>query len=145
MSKEIELKFLIKFFSQTQREQWEQVPDEIPKVWVSTGDVDCPSDVPIRILALLFFSHLSGHGLVLEENTIDVLDEIRVLLEWYMLESNRDEIFTKRDESNNLDYIWRTLARLCKLALQDVSLRKINSGGITFASLLEKYTVAINQ
>jgi hypothetical protein len=142
-----ELYWLLKFFSQPLQEQWAQLPDRLDQVWVHFGEIDTATDQPVRVLALVFAELLNGCGSYLDSAgsdgsvTLEVLDELRVLLDWFMLESLRDIIFMKLDEPDQLHTIWRTMRRLCLATLDQPAIHRWKGEDLSFQYFLAKYTV----
>jgi hypothetical protein len=135
-----EIHCLLSFFARPQAEQWRLVPDEMETVWFRDGNSDCPTAEPIRVLALSLVGRLDGCPPVYDDETLEILAELRVLLDWWMLESVRDEVFTKRAETDELDRIWRTVARVCEAALARESVQRHRCEGFSFAYFYEKNT-----
>lgn len=133
--------FLLDFFSRPSYPDWPNVPDLRSPRKLNIGMAESDTDQPLLVLAIILSSLLNGHNLMLEERTLDVLDEIRVLLMWYMVESVRDEIFQKRSQACDFDLIWRTLARLCIAALDDPAVKKIDISDVSLLGVIGEYTV----
>jgi hypothetical protein len=139
-----EINYLLRFFSQPQEVQWQQVPDRIAPVWVDTGGVEAATEHPIRLLSLILYARLNRGPRDFDDGAFAILDEIRVLIGDWMLESPYDVIFTKRQEPDQLDLIWRILSRLCSIALSYQSVAKFSAEGISLRYMLEKYTHPID-
>src|SRR5437762_1148324 len=112
---------LLRYFALPQEQQWALVDATIPTMWYALSNrFETETDKPIYALAGILAFELNGwRGREPQLNPIDfeVQNEIRVLLQDYILENVNDFIFTKRnpDEIDDMDLIWRTLSRVCKL------------------------------
>jgi len=142
MDKKEEIIYLLHFFSQPQAQQWKEIPDTLAPVWVRVGNMEAATDKPIRLLSMVLADHLNGCCDNFPPDAIEVTDEIRVLLTYWMLESPHDHIFAKRDESDQLDYIWGILSRLCQEALNKVEYPPVKD--ICFEHFVKNYSHPIN-
>ncbi len=142
--------WLLNFFSENLEEQWACVPDRIDDSIVAYGQTYARTNRPTLLLALVLCEHLEGwvdrftSDDATEVNNLEILDEIRVLLYWFLLEG-RDEVFTKPEEPEDdivgeLYLIWRTIQRLCSFALEQPSIQKMVAGSnFSFHYFLETY------
>lgn len=141
-----ELYCLLEFFSLPLADQWSRLPDGMEPVWVRIGETDAPMDQPIRILASVLAELLNGCGIHIDatgserDNVIKILDELRILLDWFMLESMRDIVFAKLEEPDQLHTIWRTVGRLCSVALQEPAIKAWQSHPLSLQYFLTTYT-----
>ena len=137
-----EIHFLTRFFSQPQTEQWKQVPDDFPKIIFDVSPFYVETEKPILFLGLVFAYWTEHVGAYIDNDDLaETLFEGYVLLHDFMLESNRDVVFTKREEPEQLDYIWKTFGRLCREALMFESLTKFDTTGIDFDYFVKKYAI----
>lgn len=139
-----EIFYFLNFFSQTQLEQWSQVPEFFSPVWVEIGCIHCNVDNSIRFFTYVFIGRIDLIPLfsVLNKKTKNILhDEIKVLLDYWMTEFY-DFIFLKREELelSDIDKIWLILSRLCKIALSYEDWKKYPINELSFEYFLEKYT-----
>ncbi|MEL4897495.1 hypothetical protein [Crocosphaera sp. Alani8] len=139
-----EIFYLLNFFSQTQLEQWSQVPESFPPIWVETGCIHCNVDNSIRFFTYVFIGRIDLIPLfsVLNKKTKNILhDEIKVLLDYWMTEFY-DFIFLKREELelSDIDKIWLILSRLCKIALSYEDWKRYPINELSFEYFLAKYT-----
>ncbi len=143
-----EIFYLLNFFSQTQQEQWNRVPDDFPPRWVELGNVQCNADSSILFLTLIFFGRiylnpLETYCYTFNEKMKCILYEILALLDdWILAIPNYDFIFLKRseDEIMNPDRIWLILSRLCKIALGYEDWEKYQINELSFEDFVEEYT-----
>jgi hypothetical protein len=150
MTPAIEVKYLLRFFAQSQEEQWAQIPQSLSPVWVDTGHVDAPTDKPLKVLGLILYSHLNGAPSEFEK-AYDILDDLRAVLDW-MTELGSDEIlgvFDSTDaeafESNSYNNIWKVVRRLCRLALACPCVQQCEGAELSLGYFLETYTFPISQ
>jgi len=143
-----ELKFLLTFFSRPQAEQWREVPVKFtPPVCMNVGEYETPTDKPILALAIVLVAHLNGVPAELheDEDLLDLLDEIRDLVGNWMLETDYLDMFARVEvgDENMLSgyYIWRVLARLCKLALGHAVIGRCSAEGVSPSGLFASYTI----
>ena len=137
-----EIHYLMKFFAQTQAEQWKQVADEIPEIIFDVGTFYAKTKDPIKFLSLVLASLTSCAGNYFENDDLgEILFESYVLLDDFMLESFRDIIFTKRNEPEQYDYIWRTFSRLCAESLKFQELTSYDISAIDFDYFVKKYGI----
>lgn len=131
-----EIRWLLGFFSQPLATQWSQVPDDLGRVWVHVGEVDTKTTQPIRLLALVLSDLLNGCSAYFESGLgtaeLEVPNELRILLAWFVLESPHDVVFSKLDEPDQLHRIWTTVGRLCRIALALPALKDINRFGYDY-------------
>ncbi len=139
--------WILRFFSQKIDEQWKQLPDEMEPVVFVLGDYYAPLDEPIRILAIILSERLGGWGeyFDVDDPELDVLDDLRTLIYWFMLEG-RDEIFARPEEPDEesiigtVYMIWRVVRRLCSIALSRPSVQEWATGDFSFRYFLDAYT-----
>ena len=138
-----EIHFLMRFFSQSQAEQWKQVPDEFPEIIFDRSPYYTKTNEPIKFLSLVLTYLTEGIGAHREigRDLAEILFEAYVLLSDFMIESYRDVVFTKRDEPEQLDYVWRTFGRICREALMFDELTQFETAGIDFDYFVEKYAI----
>lgn len=129
---------LLAFFSQTQAEQWKQVPDEIKPIWVDFGEF--ATDKPILLLAAVLVDHLNGVTAHLESPVPAILDEIRALLQYWMIDSPFRYVFSKRPDTDERDRIWVTIQRLCAIALEELGEAARPSAEYNFGYFQAKYS-----
>jgi hypothetical protein len=139
-----EIFYLLNFFSQTQQQQWNQVPDDFPPKWVEIGSIHCNVDNSIYFLACVFIGRIDliTFFTSLNEETKNILHyEIKGLLDYWMTEFY-SFIFLKREESelSDIDNIWLILSRLSKIALSYEDWDKYKINELSFAYFVEKYT-----
>lgn len=146
-----EIFFLLNFFSQTQLEQWNQVPDDFPPRWVELGSIHCNADSSILFLTLILSGRMDLNCVepyfsifnTFEEELQCILYEIGSLLnDWILAIPNYDFIFLKRseDEIMNPDRIWLILSRLCKIALSYENWDKYHINKLLFEYFVVNYT-----
>lgn len=142
-----EIYYLLNFFSQTQLEQWKQVPDYFPRIWVELGSIQCNADSSILFLTLILSGRVDLNFVdpfcyAFNEEMKSILHEIDALLEDWILNTYYDSIFLKRpeDEIMNPDRIWLILSRLCKIALSCEDWDKYQVNELSFEYFVEKYT-----
>jgi hypothetical protein len=137
-----EIHYLMRFFTQSQTDQWKQVPDEFPEIIFDVGTYYTKTKEPIEFLSLVLVNLTENAGGYFDnENLAEVLFESYVLLNDFMLESNRDIIFTKRNEPEQLDYIWKTFIRICEQSLKFESLTRFDITGIDLNYFVGKYGI----
>ena len=139
---------LLQYFSLPQEQQWALVDPTIPTMWYALSHrFETDTDKPIYSLAGILAFELGGwRGREPQLRPIDfeMQNEIRVLLQDYILENVNDFIFAKRKphEIDDMDLIWRTLSRLCKLFLSDLAIMKNENPPLTMENvrkILEQY------
>lgn len=69
-----------------------------------------------------------------------ILDELRVLLDWFVLESPIEYIyFAIADPPHELHLIWSTVSRVCHIALAEADVQRIFYPDLTFSDHLREY------
>jgi hypothetical protein len=142
-----EIYYLLYFFSQSQNEQWNQVPDDFTPCWVDVHH--CNAETPILFLALVFsgiFGVMYPYPYKFSDEFLDFINcEIFGLLDSWMIDSGCYEyVFTKRPENSEhghfgADRIWVVLSRLCKIALNYDDWEKYSIKQLSFEHFVEKY------
>jgi hypothetical protein len=142
-----EIFYLLNFFSQTQVEQWDQVPDNFSPAWVEVGGIQCNADSSILFMTLMlsgriYLNSLEPHIYTFNEKMKSILYEIVGLLDDWIINTQYDFIFFKRteDEIMNPDRVWLILSRLCKIALGHEDWKKYQIKELSFEYFVEKYT-----
>ena len=137
-----EIHFLMSFFAQPQTAQWKQVPDKFSEVIFDVSPFYTKTEAPIELLSLVlvYLTENIGNNFA-DSDLAEILFEAYVLLNDFMLESNRNVIFTKRDEPEQLDYAWKSFGRICAEALKFESLTMFETDGINFHYFVEKYAI----
>lgn len=109
---------------------WGELPDNSGRDFVLV--TESQTSRPLEALALILAEiYLVGWGdfADLEDPELDVLDDLRVLLTYFLSET-RSEIFDEPEEAGEEDIIgtpymvWRVVRRLCRVALSRPSLQR---------------------
>src|SRR5262249_30884973 len=138
-----QLRFLLEFFAKSQQDQWREIPTLDHPVLVRGTDFEFATKMPLRVAAAVLVL-LLRETTASSATTAEVLEEMRVLVYPWMMESTRLEIFSKREEPEEADVIWRTLSRLCRLALNDPQFSGLVPSAVTLAELVEEYSAPLN-
>lgn len=141
-----EMAWLVDFFSKPLPEQWLGLPDTIDRVWLHVGgDVDTETEQPMELLALVLAQHLTNSLLYFDRQSsaIDLLWELRTLLLWFIIEGPHVAVFARLPELDELQLIWVTVARLCRLLLEEPDVKQLLGVELGFDYFLKKYGAAI--
>jgi hypothetical protein len=144
-----EVAWLLRFFSQPLQDQWAQLGPAIGPRWVRIGVSECEVSQPTRLLAIVLVELLAECGALFSnvdpsgQEAITILDELRVLLDSFILESFRDAVFEQVEEPHELYLIWRTVARICEAALQHQEIAAWIPGDLSLEWFVNRYTMSI--
>jgi hypothetical protein len=123
------IRFLLDFFSPSQREQWKSVPGDFRKSWARVGNLECEMTSPIAVLAMNLAEELNGTPRELWSESLLILDDIRDLVHYWILDSDFDYVLYKPEldedgvfEDRSRDRIWNVLAQLCRDACRHAQL-----------------------
>lgn len=137
---------LLRFFCQSQIEQWTQVPDSMERVWVRVGGIDTDAEQPIEFLSLLVVGLLDSRLISFhDECLVEELQDIRAMLLYWMLDSPQSYIFSKREQTEDSDRIWNILALTCSIALSHDEMSKGGRRDFSFQHFLSKYAQVLEQ
>jgi hypothetical protein len=145
-----EIFYLLNFFSQTQLQQWEGVPDKFTPAWVEIGSIQCNTDNSIHFLALILSGRIYLNGFLNIDDS-PFCEKMRNLLfyeigglldDWILAICNIDFIFLKRPENEIMDNdrIWLIVSRLCKIALSYEDWNQYEIDELSFDYFVKKYT-----
>lgn len=144
-----EVAWLLRFFSQPVQAQWTQVGPSFDHVWLSVGAAGREIAEPTHLLAIVFVESLLDSSALLRDggsaslDTLLILDELRVLLDAFVIESFRHEVFQQVEDPYGNHLIWRTVARVCKAALEQPEVSAWVPGDLTFGWFLKRYTTPL--
>lgn len=140
-----EVSYLLIFFSRSQLEQWEKVPDDFLPSWVDMSHRN--ADSPILFLTLMLSSRIDlnlvdPYIFTFNKKTKLIFYEISGLLDNWILQTHHDFIFFKRqeDEIMDNDRIWLILSRLCKIALSYEDWNRYEIDELSFDYFVKRYT-----
>lgn len=144
MNIQAELKWLLIFFGRPLEEQWSLLPSNFSGHWLDAGSAEVEISSPQRFLVIILSEHLNGgpsfFDLPSGSPALTLLDELRVLLEWFVLDSPNQFIFSApSDHPEELYLIWRTIGRLCHLVLAEPDVQSIPVRSLGFTDLLNAY------
>jgi hypothetical protein len=139
-SRDCEIKLILELFAPDGQVRWDALPASTPR-WIAIGRSEFATDKPLLGLAAILAEHLNGVPSAFLD-VGDVLDDIRHLLSYWMIESPFTYIFARpaSDEPHLHDGIWRILGRLSSLALQSEAMREVSTEGLTPTLVLESHS-----